>query len=74
MRRRLAELSAMGAKTARAGSAIAAAAVERREVIEAKIAELRPRVLTDSAAADEYQALIHERGQLDIVLGSARPA
>jgi len=62
----------MGAKTARADSAIASAAAERREVVETKIADLRPKVLTDAAAAEAYQTLVHERGQLDIVLGSAR--
>ncbi len=62
----------MGAKTTRAGSAIASAAAERREVVEARIGELRSKFLTDSAAAEEYQTLVLERGQLDIVLGSAR--
>ena len=50
------------------------AAEQRRAVIEADLAKLRPRVDLDADAADKYQDLIAERGQLDIVLASAQRA
>ena len=72
IRKNLSDLASMAGKAARAGEKIATAAAERRDVVDARIAELRPRVLLDEAAAQEYQDLIEERGRIDIVLGQAR--
>jgi len=72
IRRRLAELSAMGGKAALAGVKIAEAAAGRRAVVQSRIDDLRPKALTDAAAAAEYQTLIEERGRLDQVIGRSR--
>lgn len=69
LRRRLGALSAMAAKTSAAEKRIVEAAAERRGVIQSRLDELRPKAISDAAAGDEYQTLIHERGRLDIVLG-----
>lgn len=37
---------------------------ERLEKVDQMLADLRPKVVLDSNAADEYMALVKERGQL----------
>lgn len=68
LKRHLADGAALTQSVQRSSEAIQQAARERREVVAAKLAELTPRVHTDKAAADEYEAMIAERGRLDLVL------
>lgn len=58
----------MGAQSRQSDDLILHAARTRREEVERILGELRPNVLTNPAAAEQYEALIHERGQLDTVL------
>jgi hypothetical protein len=46
-------------------------AEERMEQVDARLAELQPKAITDAGAGEEYQALIEERGTLARVLGVA---
>lgn len=69
LKRHLADGAALTQSVQRSGEAIKQAARERREHVSARIAELAPRVHTDAAAGDEYEAMIAERGRLDLVLG-----
>jgi len=64
----LAELAGLSMRQKRAEHSIANAAAARREEIDGNLAKLRSRALTDAAAAEEYQALVLERGRLDRVL------
>jgi lysylphosphatidylglycerol synthetase-like protein (DUF2156 family) len=72
LRSSLSSLAAASSKAARAGVSIERAAAERRDAVMARMSELSQSVLSDKAAADEYSALVRERGQLDIVLGQER--
>jgi hypothetical protein len=72
LRRNLSDLSADASRANRSADEIIKAAGERRDVVTARMDELRPKTLTDPAAADEYGALVHERGQLDLVIGGKR--
>ena len=51
---------------------IAASAAGRLNIIQARIDELRRKAVLDPAAAEEYQALIEERGRLDLILADFR--
>ena len=66
----LSDLASMDGRTRRAAAHIETAALQRREEVERRLAELRCQVLSDAAAATEYQALVLERGRLDRVLAS----
>ena len=68
LRSDLAGLGADAVKTEQSADQIKYGARVRREEVNARLVELRSKVITDDGAADEYQALIAERGQLDIVL------
>jgi len=68
LRSDLAGLAADGAKAAASGGRIVEAAQRRREEVTAEMDRLRPTVLTDDQAADQYMRLTAERGQLDMVL------
>lgn len=68
LRRDLANGAAAEAGVHRAASEIRRAAEERRATVQNRIGELVPLVNRSPGAADEYQRLIAERGQLDIVL------
>lgn len=68
LRRDLANGAAAEASVQRAAGEIRRAAAQRRETVQSRIAELVPLVNRSQGAADEYQRLIAERGQLDIVL------
>jgi hypothetical protein len=72
MRSRLSHLAAVGARSARADSKIAEAAQERHADVSGEIEALRTKALTDPAAADRYQALISERGCLNLVMAQSR--
>ena len=62
----------MAAKTLEAERRILAAAEDRLGQVEADIQKLRPRVVLDQDAAEDYQRLVLERGQLAMVIARAR--
>lgn len=72
LRRNLADLSASKSAIARQNNEIIKAAEDRHGAVLARLDELRPKVHTDQSAADEYGALVEERGQLEIVMGEGR--
>lgn len=74
LRQNLSDLAGQQAKAAASGGKIHDSARVRLGVVQARMEELRPKALTDQAAADEYQALTEETGRLNIVLGQARTA
>jgi hypothetical protein len=69
---RLAQLAGLAARTEAAERRIAGAAEDRRAALCADLDKLRPRVHLDPGAAEQYQALVLERGQIDTVLANAR--
>jgi hypothetical protein len=69
LKRDLANLSSDAARTARSEAEIMKASGERRDGVCRRMDELRSKVHVDHAAAEEYGALVAERGQLDLVLG-----
>ena len=71
-RTRLVHLAAVAERSNQAERRIHDAAVDRRSIVERELQTLRPRVNLDDAAAERYQALILERGQLDTVIASAQ--
>lgn len=72
LRADLVGLAKEAAKSAGTARRIEAAAGERRATVDERLKAIRPRTVLDQAAADEYQALTLERGQLDIVGGRAQ--
>jgi hypothetical protein len=68
IRGRLADLSAMAAQQQADNDRLADAAADRMRAVNEELGELRPRVNTDRMAADQYQRLIMERGQLQLTL------
>lgn len=64
----LGSLNAMSAKADASGKAIDNGARARLEAVQKRLEELRPTVLTSSAAADEYQSLVIERHRLQSVV------
>lgn len=73
-RTRLAHLGGIASRTDDTERRILAAAEERREAVARDLATLRPRVLLDPAAAERYQALTLEAGQLSQVVARAAAA
>lgn len=71
---RLAHLAGLSGKTVAAERSILSAAEQRQHVVERELSSLADRVLTDHEAADRYTTLIQERGQLRMVIASAREA
>jgi hypothetical protein len=69
LRRNLADGSSASARADQSAEEIRKAAAERREVVGARLVELSTKAISNPGAADEYQALIRERGELDLVLG-----
>ena len=69
---RLVHLGGLAGKTDAAERAILARATERREEVSAEIGKLAGRALADQRAGDDYTRLMEERGQLDIIIASAR--
>ena len=71
-KRRLGHLAGVAAKTLEAECRILAVAEDRLRQVEADLQKLRPRVYLDQDAADDYQRLVLERGQLALVIAQAR--
>jgi len=72
IRSRIADLSALAAKTQATERRILERAERRLEQIAGRLEEIKPRVLLDESLSDEYQRLILERGKLGIVVAQAR--
>ncbi|HEY0206510.1 MAG TPA: hypothetical protein VGC15_20450 [Acetobacteraceae bacterium] len=70
-KRRLVHLSGLSARTADAERRILTAAQDRHAAVLADMDRLRPRVNTDPKAADAYQDLVLEAGQLARVISQA---
>jgi hypothetical protein len=71
-RTRLVHLAGLSARTHAAEQRILDAAEHRLESVDRDIATLRPRVNLSDEAAQQYQDLHMERGQLVIVIAKAR--
>lgn len=69
VRAALAQVQGNIAGAVRAGASIRDAAIERRDVVDRQLSELRPATLTSEAVARQYSDLIEERGRLDLVIG-----
>ena len=65
-------LSGLNERTQATEKAILSAAMARRDAVNRDIDDLRPRVNLDGGAAEQYQALILERGQLDTVIAASQ--
>jgi hypothetical protein len=72
IRSRIADLSALAAKTQATERRILERAERRLEQIAGRLEEIKPRVLLDESLSDEYQRLILERGKLGLVVAQAR--
>lgn len=68
LRRDLANGAAAETRADQSAGEIHKSAQERRQAVQARIAELVPLAQRSEGAAAEYQSLIAERGQLDLVL------
>lgn len=62
--KQLAKVAGLHARVQATDDRIGQSASERLAKVDEMIADLRPKVILDSDAADEYMALVHERGQL----------
>lgn len=62
--KQLAKVAGLHARVQATDDRIGQSAGERLAKVDEMIADLRPKVILDSDAADEYMALVHERGQL----------
>ncbi|MDU7523501.1 MAG: hypothetical protein E7K72_19305 [Roseomonas mucosa] len=71
-RQRLSHLQGIAGRTAAAERRILDLAEKRHAEVLADLARLRPRVNLDPDAAEQYQRLTMERGQLDMVTARAR--
>ncbi|HCE08561.1 MAG TPA: hypothetical protein DEQ40_08165 [Oxalobacteraceae bacterium] len=70
----LSKSAGQASRAARAEAEIVKAAHARRDIVESKLAELKPKTLLDRAAAEQYEDYIAERAHLDQVIGRARHA
>lgn len=68
IRRDLADTAAAISNTERSAAEILRAAEQRRAMVVKRLDEMRAAALSDGRAADEYQALIEERGRLDLII------
>ncbi len=68
LKRDLSDLAADAGAAERSAAEIHTSAAHRREVVAARLAELRTKAITEDGAAQEYQDLVSERGRLDLVL------
>lgn len=73
-RRKIESLAALERKTRESEKRILASAMKRRAWVNDQIASLRGKVVGDDDAAERYQGMIHERGQLDTVIQNSRKA
>lgn len=62
--KQLAKVAGLHARVQATDDRIGQSASERLAKVDEMLADLRPKVILDSDAADEYMALVHERGQL----------
>ncbi|WP_288077109.1 hypothetical protein [Pseudomonas sp.] len=62
--KQLAKVAGLHARVQATDDRIGQSAGEHLAKVDEMIADLRPKVILDSDAADEYMALVHERGQL----------
>lgn len=69
LRAALAGIQKQAVRADRAGRNIVDAARQRRDQVTERLAELQGEALSDAKAGEEYQALLAERGQLDVVIG-----
>lgn len=69
LRRDLADGTAAAARADRSAAEIRKSAEARREVVADRMAKLFHTAEGSAEAGDEYQALVRERGELDLVLG-----
>ncbi len=69
---RVQHLAGLQAKTDAAERKILEAAQHRAGEVEARLKALRPRIDLDTSAADTYQELTLERGQLALVIAQAQ--
>ena len=65
----LGALAADGQRTDAFAERLKSAAEDRLAAVNARLDELRPKAVIDTASGNEYLALLAERGQLDIVVG-----
>jgi hypothetical protein len=65
-------MSNMEVNCRRIAGNITASAAGRLSVVQARIDELRRKADFDPAPAEEYQALVEERGQLDLIVADSR--
>lgn len=71
-RARLAALEGHLSSIQEAEKRIMQQAQQQVDAITKRLDELRPKVLLDEAAADEYTDLVEKRGRLNVVIGHAR--
>lgn len=69
---RLGHLAQLAARTDASEQRILEAAEKRLVEVTADLDRLRPAITTDEQALDDYQELTLERGQLEIVIATAR--
>jgi hypothetical protein len=62
--KQLAKVAGLHARVQASDDRIGQSAGDRLAKVDQMLAELRPNVILDSDAADEYMALVQERGQL----------
>lgn len=68
LRKALGGIHRQAARAETAGKNLVDAAHQRRDQVTERLAALQGSALTDPQAADEYKALLEERGQLDLVI------
>jgi hypothetical protein len=73
-RQRLGHLAGVASRTRAAEQRILEAGRDRIAAVNADLEKLGRRALLDDGAADQYQALVAERGQLAIVVANAERA
>lgn len=71
MQKLLSHLAVLSARTQASEKRILERATERDGEVAKRLDELRPSVMIDESAAQEYQSLSMERGQLAQVIGLA---
>lgn len=62
--KQLAKVAGLHARVQATDDRIGQSVSERLAKVDEMLADLRPKVILDSDAADEYMSLVHERGQL----------
>lgn len=73
-RSRLVDLTGLAARTHAAEQRILERAEARHAEVVQELDRLRPRAVADRGAGDEYQRLLVERGQLEVIIAKSREA